>query len=285
MTPEWIEVGRPGTLSVRFYDADGVLADADGDVTVTVVDGAGAEVVAEITADKTGGVDGTYTVPVPAQSEVAALVATWVGEFSTVESTAITYGEVVGWFLFSIAAARAWDKAAMTSTSNYPPATIRDERVGITGSIEDKIGWSPVPRWTEATLSGSGSSRIDLPDHRVVSILAATVGGVALTSGEIADLSIAGSTVVWDGGTWAAGTLNVIVRYRRGRAHRVADADRVGLYLLRDRLLPADISPRTLSMSDDVGNLRMAMPGERWPFGIPIVDQWVASHDERLRVG
>jgi len=44
------------------------------------------------------------------------------------------------------------------------------------------------------------------------------------------------------------------------------------------------MSPRALSQSNDAGQVQYALPSARFPFGIPVVDQWVKTHDERRQV-
>lgn len=272
----------PTTLTERWYEND-LQVDA-GVVTLGIVDAAGTVVVAPLTnTTKTGtGTATTYSYDLAIQTTVKRLTVTW----TRTDSGASLQDEVevVGWHLFTVSQARAWDGAVMASTSAYPLATVCEERDRITDRLEDAIGWPPIQRYGQATVSGNGEDRIMLPTHRVVSVLAVTVDGVAFGVPDLADVKVDGMLLIRDtGGVWASGDRNVVVHYCWGPERPLADADRIGLFLLRDRLVPADMSPRALSVSNDLGNIQFALPSARFPFGLPVVDQWVRDHDERRR--
>jgi hypothetical protein len=270
----------PTTLTEKWYEND-LQVDA-GTVTVGIVDAAGTVVVAPLTATtKTGsGATTAYSYDLAIQTTVKRLTVTW-----TRTDTGASLSdevEVVGWHLFTVSQARSWDSAVMASTSAYPLATVCEERDRITDRLEDAIGWPPIQRYGQATVNGSGTDRIMLPTHRAVSVLAVTVDGVAFGASDLADLKIDGIMLIRDtGGIFTSGDRNVDVHYCWGPERPLADADRVGLYLLRDRLVPADISPRALSVSNDLGQVQFALPSARFPFGLPVVDQWVRDHNER----
>ena len=272
----------PTTLTERWYEND-LQVDA-GAVTVGIVDAAGTVVVAPLTATTKAGSGATtsYSYDLAIQTAVSRLTVTW-----TRTDTGASLSdevEVVGWHLFTVAQTRAWDGAVMASTTAYPLATILEERDRITDVLEHQIGFPPIQRYGSATLSGQGEDRIWLPTHRVVSVLATTVDGAAFDAGDLTDLRIDGATLIRDaGGVFACGDSNVDVHYCWGPDRPLADADRVGLFLLRDRLVPADISPRVMSQSNELGVAQFALPSARFPFGLPVVDQWVKDHDERRR--
>ena len=94
------------TLSCTFYSGETAI-DADGAVTIGIVDSAGTTVVASGTATSSGGT-GIYTYSLAGQSNLKELTATWSGTWgSAMEFTTTT--QVVGGFYTTPAEVRGLD--------------------------------------------------------------------------------------------------------------------------------------------------------------------------------
>ncbi len=88
--------------------------------------------------------------------------------------------------------------------------------------------------------------------------------------------------------TWTRATtsdpLNVVVEFTYGVEPGTNGSDRIGMVLLRDRLVPSNISDRASSFSDELGTYRFVTAG----FGsnvtsIPEVNAWVQANDRRTQ--
>lgn len=288
----------PYTLTKTWY-VDGTATDV-GDVTIGVVDGNGATVVASGTAT-TNNTDGTYTYSLADQDNPGLLTVTWTRDDTGAEL--VDRLEVVGARLFTEAQARAFDASALSSTSTFTDADIAAGRDHVTEQLEHWTGRSWVPRWCRVETYGTGGYRLPLHDasprtstgvrlHRpgrltdIATIRSVTVGGTAVpTSNVVVD----GATLVRTDGTWTLPTisdpLNVVVEWDYGLAYPADGVDRIALLLLRDRLVANPISDRATSFTDELGTHRFETPGR---FGnvssIPEVNMWVKRHDVRVAI-
>jgi len=110
MADQHIEVGKTATIEARFY-ADGVLTD-DGTPTIGITKADGTTLVAPGTATTSGGV-GIRRYALAAQAELNLLKATWTGATQTV----VTYAEIVGAHLFTLADAKTFDGGAIVAVA------------------------------------------------------------------------------------------------------------------------------------------------------------------------
>jgi len=207
-----------GTVSIVFTDAEGAPADSAGTVTVGIADAAGAVVLAAGTATTFGGTGtGLYTRAVTAThtASLAEWTVTWTDAGnSSVRTTTV---EVVGGFLYTVAQARSLD-ASMSVVANYPTADITAGRILVETEAEDILGFACVPRYRRVTLDGTGDRELHLPDNYLRSVISASIDGTALTSTELANLTVAEHRVISrpDGYQWTWGRQNVIVAYTHG---------------------------------------------------------------------
>ena len=252
---------------------------ADGSVTVTVADAAGA-VVSTGAATSVGA--GVYTYALAPQTTVKNLTVTWAGSWGGVAQSIQSYAEVVGAYLFTLAQARMANRGALTSATDYPDTAIREARAGITDFFEEVCGVSFVPRYGRETLDSPSSYDLWLERTRPTRVLASSVDGTALTVGEL------GALVVYDTGrvynpSWWSGSLarGVTVEYEHGYQQPPYDIHLAALVYLRQLLVASDIGDRTIAFTTELGTIRNAVAGSNYPTGIPVVDAALSRHMER----
>jgi len=270
----------PITLTKIWYE-DGAQVDG-GDVNVVIVDASGDVVQASTSATKTGSESSTsYTYSLAIQTTVNRLTVTW----TRVDTGAVLTDtvEVVGDRLFSLTDARAFDGGALASTSLYTNATILQARDEITDLLEDWTGVSWIRRHARYDLPGSGTSKLRLRDFFPTQVIAASIDGTAQTVGDIV-IAGHGPFLLHTTSTWSAPTatdpLNVTVEYEYGRQDAPDGVNRVGLLLLRDRLVPSAIPDAAISFQDEGGAYQMVREGGpmRNITRIPEVNAWLTAH-------
>ena len=110
------------TLSTTFYSGE-TATDADGSVTIGIVDEAGTTVVASATSTTSAG-SGVYTYALAAQSNLKKLTATWSGTWGSA-MTFDTHHEIVGGWYATPAEVRAMDSILGEATT-FPLAALID---------------------------------------------------------------------------------------------------------------------------------------------------------------
>lgn len=277
--------GTQGTLRASFY-VDGVLTDAGAGVTVTVtrLDGTALVTAQAATLASTGVYEYTLT---PAQTAALDLLTVvWAGTFEGVAQTVTTYAEIVGGQLFSIAQARAWDNGAMASTSTYPSAAIQQAEADIAEGFEHYCGYPFYPRIGRSIFNGNGKYYASVPALFVRNVRALETrasGGVdytAYTVDELADLFVDpnGMMIRETLGTFTYGARNVRATYEYGMTQPPGEITRAALMVLRDSLVPSNLTDRAFQLSDETGTYRLSTPGRNYPYGIPYVDAVLERH-------
>jgi hypothetical protein len=274
---------------------DGTATDVNT-VTVGVVDAAGATVVAAGTAT-TDNNDGTYTYQLASQTVVKHLTATWTRSDTSASMRSVV--EVVGGSLFTESDARGFDNSAITSS--YTDADIAEERDRVTDLLERWTSVSWIPRYCRVEMPGTGRSDLYLGDGRrrgsagqqvggqgfateIVQLISITVDGSSVSTSDVEVDRLTGR--LWrNSGVWTLPTisdmLNVVIEYEYGQQTVVEGVDRIGMLLLRDRIVPSltDFGHRATSITSDLGTFRFDTPGR---FGnvssIPEVNEWVRAH-------
>jgi hypothetical protein len=264
----------PITLTKIWYE-DGVQADA-GDVTIAIVGEAGEVVQASTPATKNGtGATTTYTYSLAIQTALNRLHVTW----TRTDTTAVVEDsiEIVGGRLFTIAEAQAFEVSdQQTPLSGLSAATIDEHRTRISDLFADYCGVQFVPRYAREQLPGSGTSQLRIPDHRPISVLAASIGGTAQT---VADIVAAwrGPFLIHTTSIWSAPTStdprNVTVAYEHGFERVPGDIHRAALLMLLREAVRSSIPERALTQTTDLGTWRLAAPGPNTPTGIPVIDE------------
>lgn len=264
------------TLQVTFS-----VGDASGSVTVTVTRADGTAIATGAATTHPGPV-GVYTYALAPQTELDSLTATWSGTFGGVVQSVQTFAEIVGGYLFTLSDIRAFGDRTLANSTTYPDADLREARERITDMFQDVTQTSFVPRYARDTLDGTGTSRIWLLRKRPRRIIAATVDGTTLSDLTILKPYPTGrlerTTGLW--GTGILNRQNVTVSYEYGYSSPPADISRAAMTLARYELVSSDISDRMISFDNDLGSVRLSVPGRNYPTGIPIVDATLARYDE-----
>lgn len=219
-------------VTLRLYDATGALVDADTPPNVEIFDGAGAQHIAPGASvrDSLGTYSKTLT---PAQTALLDTYrAEWTATIGAVAGNVFeTRYEVVGGFFFTIAQARAFDDGVLTNVDDHPTSDLVDAREAIESDLErGRVAF--VPRGRRATLDGSGSSVLLLPDMFVRSVYSVSVDGVAMTSGELAEIKTYGPEGKLWLARWPSGERNVVVHYAHGLDECPPEVRRIALKLL-----------------------------------------------------
>jgi len=300
----------PYSLTKTWY-VDGTATDV-GDVTVGITDGNGDSVVASGTAT-TNNADGTYTYSLADQPSPDILTVTWTRDDTGADLSDRL--ELLGNWLFTEAQARAFQGKAdatssllpLASSTEYPDATLADERARITDDLEQWTGRSFIPRYARIELPGNGQSTISLRDgfcrtsdgytlnrpgrfNDIGVLLTAKVGSTAQTASEIKIDPVRGR-LVHTTGYFTEATItnpfNVVIEYVYGLPYLIDGVDRIAMKLLVDRLVPSAWPDRVLSADTEYGTTRFVQPGG--PMNnktrIPEVNDWVREHDMRVLVG
>jgi hypothetical protein len=185
-------VADPGAVTVGITRADGTTLVAAG----TATSGSG-------TAPRTFNLTTTHT------TLLDRLMAPWT---STTKGTQVSYVEVVGGFLCSLADLKPLFPSATA-------AELADIRTDAEQALEDECGQAFVPRYARETLDGDGSVLVlTYPNVRAIRSASYTYGGVvtALTTAQLGYLAFNPSGIL-TGYTWPCGTGNVTVAYEHGR--------------------------------------------------------------------
>lgn len=271
---------QPGTLTFTVEDEDGVAAVPTGAVTIQIRDSAGTALLspAGTATDETGGVF-TYIVGDAITANLGSYSVEWTFTLDTVARTVTTFLEIVGGFLFTISAFRL--RYPQVDAATYTGAMVRAARVAAEERFETLARVAFVPRAKIATLSGDGTTTIILPDGEIRSISSASIDGTALTSTELAALAInpAGIIKRTDSQYWTEGRENIVIAYECGFDFAPEPVSRSTMILAYDALIPSALSPRAMSQSTDLGEIRFSMANVdlNRPTGIPEVDATIQT--------
>lgn len=205
------------TISKSFY-LDETETDATGSVSVAVtrLDGTTVE-----SGNATGPTAGVYSYTFGGRDVLDELVVTW---SATVGGDAIVLDqdtiEVVGGFYFGLAEGRDFD-AALSSTTKYPVSDLIEKRMLVEDEAERICGQAFVPRFRRATVNGTGSTALIMPDPLIRSIRAVTIGNVTFSPSDAALVGFSDAGMVYLSQGWItgvpAGKKNVTIEYEHGR--------------------------------------------------------------------
>lgn len=279
-------------ISASFYSGD-TLADP-GTTTVTLTADDGTALLTAASTTGTGAAARTRALTATETINLDLLTAVWAGTVSATAVTITSQYEVVGDHLFTIAEARAFDRAQLASEATYTAAAITAARQRITDWFESILGVSAFPRYRKVILDGDGGDTIMVPDGRVTAIRAAAIrasGGTtwtALTVAELADLFIdpdTGQVIRESLGLWTAGRRNIRIAYEHGHEQVPEPLKYAALKVLTNQIVPSNLSDRAIQESGQFGTIQLATPNPavraRW-FGLPIVDSILAEFCERV---
>lgn len=263
------------------FQVDGVPTDLDTGVptvTITRPDGTAGPASGTVTHVGSTG-SGTYQFVLTAQSVVTVLAITWVGTIGGQQQTLASTVEVVGAFLYTLAAVRAVKVGgtAPFNATDYPNQLLLDRRAEVTDDFEAKTGWSFVPRFTRERHSGDGTPTLVVRQYKPGSLLSVTVDGASQT---LADFDLdADGVLTWHAGTFpATRPANVAVEYVRGFDRPPAKISSDALAVTASWLLPPEVgsasvwtTPDGTTYSFDPAGRALSGGGTAF-YGIPKVD-------------
>lgn len=286
---EQILTGSAATITGRFYDQDGDLADPAGTVTVGITDEAGATVVAAgaATTNAATGVR-TYALAATATTQPTVLIATWTN--GTVSTT--TRVEVVGGFYASVRQIRDSD-AVLDDPRKYSAAQIVTARRSVEREFEDFTRVAFVPRYRRIRMDGSGNQSLVLPDAELRSVRSVREydidnGYIAYTQAEVASIPAdpAGIAVRTDRDVFEFGRSNVVIEYVHGYDRPPADVLEAFYLRVRDILNRQNrgVPDRATTFTSEVGGTYSLLVAGRGGSitGIPDVDVVLKRYSRRI---
>jgi hypothetical protein len=272
---------QPASLAASFYN-DETLVSADGAVTVNIAKADGTTLVAADTATPAG--TGSYTYSLSPQAVLNYLTVTWSGTFSGTARSVVTYCEIRGNEIFTLAEARASD-SSLADTLKYPTALLKEVRAEVEDEFEKITNCSFVPKYKRLTRDGTGTERMILKERRIRKVIAGSIYGVALTSNELASITsdLSGQVVRTDAGFWTSGYKNVVLEIEYGFDVPPADVRKAALVRVRSRVQETrnGTPDRATSItSPEGGTFALATPGRAGSeTGIPDVDAVLARYN------
>ena len=275
-----------GRIYVNAY-VDGTLTDASGSVTCTVTDEAGTTVLDGVTATNDG--TGVYYVDlgISNTTDVNKLFAVWSGTWESVVQKLRTNHEILGFPLFTEADARGFDISQLASASDYPDATILEERATITDLIEQWTGVSWTPKYNRIKMVGDATRVLSLPNFHINKLISVKILGETIATTNFEIDNNAGFIHRTDG-HFSEGTsefpLPVVIEYEYGWDYIRNGVDRIALKLLLDRIIATNIPDRATSFNDELGNISLVTQGGGFknPTRIPEVNQWIDENSEKV---
>ncbi len=279
-TADHILRSTQATIGITF-----TAGDATGAVTYTVTDADGVSVQTGTATNEAPA--GYYTFTLAPQATVKTLTIVWSGTWGGADQSITTSAEIVGAHLFTVAELRAFDDAALTNPTTFTDATIREARAGIADFFEQVTGVSFIPRYARTILDGDGTGSAWLPHRQVRAILGASTGSAstaltALTAAELLEVGTYEYGLLERNASWTTGHRNLVVSYEHGYQAVPWEIHRAALIYARNVLVAVDMSDRTLSMTNELGTIRLSIPGQKYPTGIPVVDAALSRYTQSL---
>jgi hypothetical protein len=257
--------GTPATISAQWFDAD---SPADpGAVTVTVTRDIGTAVTSGA-ASGTGTAARTFTLTTTHTAQVDVFTASWV---SATHGTVTTYHPVVGGFYVDLNTLR--NSGDLADETRFPDQTLADVRRWWMDLVDDYCRQSFVPmyRLEERWWRGCGMLRLDRPQVRT--ILSASLGGTAVdTAGW--QVTSTGRIYTADGANPTIDAGRLRIAYEHGHDRPDGELYDAGITAMRDKLLSSRSgrASRQTLITNQLGTVRLAQPGQGRATGIPEVD-------------
>lgn len=279
---ERVVVNRSFTIYKTFY-SDGVATDPTGAPTVVVTRlSTGAVVTTGAVTDEPG--VGTWSVTISATQNTLldTLTFTWTATVNATAQQYVDHVEVAGDVLFTLAAARKLKP--LDNVTTYPTADIVDMRITVEQAIEEQYGTALVPRYRRETLSGDGSTLLQLTGP-VRAIRTITVSGTVLDSTALAALYLQDDWL--SGYSWTLGVGNIVIGYEYGLDEPPGRVRQAAVRLARQWLVTGPVDDRALGAASPDGGFSfgLATPGRGGSvFGMPELDQIVLSSPYRVGV-
>lgn len=274
---ERIQRSVASSVTLYVYNDSGVLVDATGSVTVSVVNGAGTSVS---TGTATKSATGTYTYIIPSQTNCDTLTVTWSGTVSGNARTWTTTCEVVGDWLCSIAELRSSD-VMLADDALYPAAKVKQARLTAEQRFENACRRAFTRRGRRVVLDGTDRPTLVLPDVDVATIYQLLIDGVLVSDMSNIAVYPDGRLTYTDGSVWDSGERSITVWYEYGVLDTPAPIRRAIVLLAADALLPNAVPLRATAQSTDIGDFRLTVAGRDGETGIPEVDALIKDYGVR----
>jgi hypothetical protein len=265
------------TLSRSFF-LDELPTDATGSVSVAItrLDGTAVESGNASGPDANHG----YSYTFQGREVLDELIVSWA---ATVGGDAIVLDQdviqVVGGFYFSIAEGRAQD-SALSSTVKFPYADLLDRRIEAEDRCEEITEQAWVPRFRRATVNGTGSTALMMPDPLIRSVRAVTVSGTTFSPTQVAAVGFSDSGMIYLSQGWIpgvpAGLKNITIEYEHGRDRPSPNIRRGVLthfksLCLQGRSNLPDQAERAVTIDTQGGQVIYGSPSKE-KVGLPAVD-------------
>lgn len=262
------------SVTVDTVNDDGVGITASAPYTVTVFDGAGAQITTG-TPTHTDHIL-TYAIPANLITKLDTYRLVWTAVHSSQPIQWMSEVEIVGGYLFEIADLRDQDRTF--TVEKYPSETLREVRSWVEDVIEGPRAANVafVPRSSRVIVNGSARTALPLPDLNVRDVYAITVDGVAWTSTQIDTLTV-DDGVLWLNAdspvsVWPAGHRNITLHYTHGHDRAPGAITRAALMLAKEYLVKSDVPGRATATSIGDQLFRLTIAGRDGVTGLPDVD-------------
>ena len=279
--------GSVHRLYLSAYSAGAAPSATASGPTLTVTRAStGATVLSAVAASPDSSETGTFFYDLPSATatvSVDTLTCTW--SFTTPDGNAQTVTDVVDVVSQRLASLRTVDDSLNrggTSTA-YPARKLQAALAYAEDVFEQAADVQWGVRYAAVTLDGPGASDLFLPHYPVQSVLSAAQNGVALTAGELADLSIySGVGQVYSPVLWQSGRANITVAYTHGETVVPAGVSRAVTLIATSVLADAPFDDRGFGVTTDGGFVRLLTAGVSGAaFSIPEVQAALATYGRK----
>jgi len=270
--------GVGGRITLSLLDHNDEPLTAEGDVVVSIADGAGTTVVSEGVATAEG--DGhVFEVPASTAEQLDTYKAIWTVSIAGDVKTYSTHYQVVGAFLCSRTKIRSLDEE-LDDLVKYPASKVDEARESAEELLESEIGMALRPKGIRTTVDGSGKELLLLngPDGRPLwkptKLISVTVDGEALGSEELDEIGLHdwGALQRPERKGWPKGSRNIQLHLEYGLAEPPATVSDACATLAAYYLKPTAIPQRATSVSSSDDTFRLVTADKQGPTGIPSVD-------------
>jgi hypothetical protein len=269
------------TISIGWADKFGLYGDvtASGDLILTERAASGA---VEFTIEANGTLNTSYN------TVTATIVAGDRMRWTYLDSGYVTSG---GTTLFTVAEARAFDKAQLASATTYTDAAILAAESRIREDFYAICAVQFVPTSKTEWQDGDGSNSLILREQEVQSVESCLIYDSTMTLSEtldaaaLADLAVEewGSVTRRSHGYFLRGHKNVCITYTHGYATTPAAIKYAALRLLVWQLVPNNVDQRMTALTADGHTWSMAVAGRtnQW-YGLPEVDSALQRYNHTM---
>jgi hypothetical protein len=271
---------RTSATATATFAVDGTGTDPSPDsATVTITRDDGTVLVTDVeTTDEGTGIFG-YTLTPAQTATLDRLRLDWKATMGGEDQTLTTWVEIVGAHIFTLAQAR--ELKALKDPAKVTNDEIREARVLVEQALEDAISCALVPRYFREQLDGERDPILRATWPRIQTIRSIAIAGTALTSDELAEVSVSGR-IIHRNGIWPEGYTNIDIAYEHGYKVPPQRAFRAAILLAEHWLTEGPISQRATTWTNPETGVTQTLltPGTRdMLFALPEVEAFVAQYD------